>query len=82
MVCTNPECEMFQKETLRGIVAKDGGESSYCIYCHSTIDESLQPVAEMSKGPYVKRKNWLNEWKLVNVGKTADDVKLKPNFNT
>ena len=81
MVCTNPECEMFQKETLRGIVAKDGEESSYCIYCHSTIDESLQPVAEMSKGPYVKRKNWLNEWKLVNVGKTADDVKLKPKFN-
>ena len=30
----------------------------------------------------LKEKNWLNEWKLVNVGKTADDVKLKPNFNT
>ena len=82
MTCTNPECEMFQKETLRGIVAKDGGESSYCIYCHNAIDESSQPVTEMSKGQYVKRKNWLNEWKLVNVGKTADDVKLKPNFNT
>lgn len=79
MTCTNPECEMFQKETLRGIMAKDGEEYSYCIYCHSTIDEDAQVIKD-SKGPFIKRKNWLNEWKHVNTGRTSDDVKLKPKF--
>ena len=78
MICTNPECEMFEKETLRGIMSKEGKEFSYCIYCHSTIDESLQPVNQQSKGPFIKRKNWLNEWKHVNTGRTSDDIKLKP----
>ena len=82
MVCTNPECEMFEKETLRGIMSKEGKEFSYCIYCHNAIDESLQPVDQQSKGPYVKRKKWLSEWKHVNTGRTVDDIKLKPNFNT
>ena len=39
------------------IISKEGKEFYYCIYCHSTIDESLQPVNQQSKGPYVKRKN-------------------------
>ena len=82
MICTNPECEKFgEKSTEVVLHIKDGEKRYYCLWCKETIDETNQPVAETPKGPFFKRKNWLNEWKFVNAGRTAEDIKLKPKIS-
>ena len=79
MICTNPECEMYGKETLRSIIVRGGDEYSYCIYCDVPIDKDMQPIVN-DPGPYVKRGIWLKEWKLVNSGKHLDQMKFNPNL--
>ena len=80
MICTNPECEMYGKETLRGIMAKEGDEYSYCIYCHVPIDRDMQPIVN-DPGPYVKRGAWLKEWKLINRDSNPNNAKLNPKLD-
>ena len=81
MICTNPNCEKYNKKTNVVEYVRGGDTTYYCIWCKETIDETIQPSDSDSKGPYIKRKKWLSEWKHINTGRTSDDVKLKPKFN-
>ena len=83
--CKNENCTNYMVEIFLHEIYPSGRIADYekttCQICEKEMSKHIKEVVGTQlKGPYVKRKNWLNEWKLVNVGKTADDVKLKPNF--
>ena len=79
MICHNPNCEKFEKETMTYNLIVGNDSIKKCNYCLEPIDLDKQVVPNDT--PFIKRKSWLNEWKFVNSGTHADQIKMKPTLN-
>ena len=83
--CKNKDCPEYLIEKFLDEIYPSGRIADYekttCSSCNEEMSKHIKELSGSdSKGPYIKRKLWLNEWQFVNHGRTSEDIKLKPNF--